>query len=53
MNEDDDNEFTRYLSSYLADNEDDFLEFSFDHLTWWINREKLEIVIKQFMESLL
>lgn len=62
MSETDDNEFARYLASYLEANEHKFIFTSFDRNAShnsgeykeysYVSREGLEDLIKEFMETL-
>jgi len=48
----DDDEFARYLASYLESNQEKFVFSSFDHTASYISREGLEDLIKQFRQEL-
>lgn len=47
----DDNEFARYLASFLKEKESDLVYYNFDDIAC-IHEDMLEIHIKAFMETL-
>lgn len=48
----DDDELARYLASYLIDNQDYFIIHSWNHLSIYLDKDKLEYLITEFYTSL-